>query len=131
MILNPQLLTGRVILCVDDDVEICAFADEALRTYGASPVTATSARQALSMMDRHMPNVLLADISMPGEDGYWLIEELQRRGKRVPAVAITGFADRYSRLHAMARGFDDYLTKPFGADDLCATVMKVLGRGLL
>jgi CheY-like chemotaxis protein len=73
-------------------------------------------REALQRLDESRPDVLLADIGMPGADGYALIREVRRRevqtGRRLPAAAITAYAGNQDRERALAAGFDRHVSKP-------------------
>jgi CheY-like chemotaxis protein len=71
---------------------------------------------------------VVSDLGMPGEDGYWLLGEVLSRVGAVPAVAVTGFSDRYHPTQARAAGFRKYLSKPVDPERLCGAVVKVLDR---
>jgi CheY-like chemotaxis protein len=100
------------------------------RHAGAEVVSASSARTGLQVVLDSRPDVVVSDLGMPGEDGYWLINEVQSRLGSVPAVAVTGFSDRYHPTQARAAGFLEYLDKPVDPDRLCGAgaVAKVLDR---
>jgi CheY-like chemotaxis protein len=118
-----------VLLAEDDDDcrELLAFA---LETYGASVVAAASAREAITHLASVVPTVVVTDIAMPGEDGYWLLNEIRRtfdgRGMHIPAVACTALAREHTRDAVLAAGFEGYVTKPVDPLALCAAVAEAI-----
>jgi PAS domain S-box-containing protein len=111
------------VLLVDDEPDTRAALSLALEANGASVVQAGSVREALADFDRLRPEVIVSDISMPGEDGYALLRRIRDAGGRVtPAVAVTGLASTRDREQALHAGFDGYLAKPVQPDVLVDTV---------
>src|SRR5205814_7986363 len=128
MSIMPARLRGIRIVLVenhDDSRELLALM---LERCGAEVVSAPSARMGLQALLERRPDVVVSDLGMPGEDGYWLINEVLSRVGAVPAVAVTGFSDRYHPTLARAAGFREYLEKPIDPDRLCGAVAKVLAR---
>ena len=123
----PRLHGVRIVLVEDhdDSRELLALM---LEQCGAEVVKAPSARSGLQAVLDIRPDVVVSDLGMPGEDGYWLLSELQSRVGSVLAVAVTGFSDRYHPAHARAAGFREYLSKPVDPERLCGAVAKVLDR---
>jgi CheY-like chemotaxis protein len=84
------------------------------------------------MLADFRPDVLLADVGMPGEDGYSLIRKVRAlpdgRLARVPAVAVTAYARGEDRQAAVDAGFDRHLAKPFEPSELAALVATLAGR---
>ncbi|TMA50320.1 MAG: response regulator [Deltaproteobacteria bacterium] len=80
------------------------------------------------------PDVLVADLAMPGEDGYELIRQVRMferaGGRRMPAIAVTALASAEDRRRALAAGFDVHLAKPTEPSDIVAAVARV-ARGAL
>jgi|SRR5579883_568158 len=122
----PDLSHVEVLL-VDDE----PFAREALarllEQYGAAVRAVGSCAAAREAMTLHRPDVIVADIAMPGEDGYSLLRGLRRdeegrHERRIPALAVTSFARLEDRQRALAASFDDHLAKPVDPDRLVATV---------
>jgi CheY-like chemotaxis protein len=120
------------VLVVDDDLETAALFKTVLTMFGATVSTATGAREALLMLATLLPDVVLSDIAMPGEDGYWLLQEIRRLPDRamrgLPVVAATAYGREHSRSRTMAAGFVDHLQKPVDPDLLCRTVARAAGR---
>lgn len=122
---SDHLRGVRVVLVEDhdDSRELLALM---LEQCGAVVVSAPSARTGLqAVLDSH-PHVVVSDIGMPGEDGYWLIRQVHDRVGKLPAVAVTGFSDRYHPAQALEAGFREYLNKPVEPERLCGAVAKVL-----
>jgi CheY-like chemotaxis protein/two-component sensor histidine kinase len=126
-------LEGVLILVVEDDPDT----REALRTvlvdYHAEVVTAASSAEAIEVMDRSSPDVLLCDIGMPDEDGYALLRKLRarepERGGHTPAVALTAYVLDEDRRDALLAGFQAHLPKPPDPGELAAVVAALARRG--
>jgi CheY-like chemotaxis protein len=125
--MSAHLRGVRVVLVEDhdDSRELLALM---LEQCGAIVVSAPSARTGLQAVIESHPDVVVSDLGMPGEDGYWLIREVHNRVGQLPAVAVTGFSDRYHPMQARAAGFCEYLNKPVDPERLCGAVAKVLDR---
>jgi signal transduction histidine kinase/ActR/RegA family two-component response regulator len=124
-------LAGLSILVVDDDDEGRAIVAEYLANQQAVVLTASSARQALEMLERQRVDILLADIAMPDEDGYSLIRRVRAstavETASIPAAALTSFAGDEDRLQALEAGFHVHLAKPVDPRRLIETIAS-LGR---
>ena len=122
-------LTGVRVVVVDDERHIRDLFTDSLRGAGADVRTAASAREALAMVEAEMPQVLVSDIMMPHEDGYWLIAAIRALGPRRPrTVAITGDARKHPRDELLRAGYDAHLPKPIPLQTLTATVARLAGR---
>jgi CheY-like chemotaxis protein len=122
-------LRGRRVLAVDDDESTRDLVATMLVMYGVSVRTAARATQAMEVLVKWNPDVLLADIAMPGEDGYDLIRRIRALPPptgNVPAVALTGYTDPQSVQRAFASGFDAHLGKPLEPHVLADALSKVL-----
>jgi signal transduction histidine kinase/ActR/RegA family two-component response regulator len=125
-----ESLAGLSVLVVDDDEESRHVVAAHLESCRALVLTAASATQALDMLQRHHVDVLLADIAMPGEDGYALIRKIRAQdaaAAAIPAAALTAFARDEDRQAAFRAGFQLHLTKPVEAAALIAAV-ATLGK---
>jgi CheY-like chemotaxis protein len=129
-VLDQATLRGTLVLLAEDDDDARELLTFALEACGASVVAAASAREALRFSDTIIPSVLVTDISMPGEDGFWLLAELRRRlqarGLRIPAVACTALAREFTRDAVLAAGFQAYVTKPVDPLALCVAVVDAM-----
>ncbi|MEB3338431.1 MAG: PAS domain-containing protein, partial [Leptolyngbyaceae bacterium] len=128
-------LAGLQILAVEDEIDNRELLQWMLEGYGAEVVAVASAREALSALtaDPGKYDVLVSDIGMPQEDGYWLIQQVRaldaESGGQIPAIALTGYAGEQSRQEAIAAGFQAHLAKPVDPDDLEWMVANLMGRG--
>jgi CheY-like chemotaxis protein len=128
----PRDLVGLHVLVVDDDPGSLDFFAAALNLCGATVMTASSALEALRLMQERRPHVVLSDIAMVGQDGYWLVREIRElpdhAGRTMPVVATTAYGREHSRDRALAGGFNDFLPKPVEPELLCRTIAKAAGR---
>jgi signal transduction histidine kinase/CheY-like chemotaxis protein len=126
-----QSLEGVSVLVVDDDEQSRLVVAAHLEAYHAAVITAPSAATALDVLQRQRVDVLLADIAMPGEDGYSLIRKLRALDApslaSIPAAALTAFARNEDRQQALEAGFQLHLAKPVDAEALVSAV-ATLGR---
>jgi two-component system CheB/CheR fusion protein len=118
------------ILIVDDDRGVRDAVAEALHQTGARVRVAESAEQAMELVDRFCPEILLCDIAMPGEDGYSFLRRLRARGTArggdIPALALTALVGEGARAQALAAGFQMYLPKPVDVDHLRQAVVDLV-----
>lgn len=125
-------LGSRRILVVDDDEDTRDLMLVALEGSGAQVTGASSAREALQKLQSAPPDLLIADIGMPGQDGFWLIRQLRTLPgaalRSMPAIAVTAFASTHDRQAALSAGFDDYVSKPVDLDELVRTIGRVAAR---
>jgi len=119
------------VLLVEDDADSRLLLTRVLEYSGALVSAVGSAREAMSTLEGITPDVLVTDIAMPREDGYWLIRAVRRlpaaARSGVPAVAITGHAD-HGPERTLAAGFQAHLGKPIDPWDLCRTIAGLVRR---
>jgi signal transduction histidine kinase/AmiR/NasT family two-component response regulator len=129
---NPPSLAGVRALFVDDEADARELIPMMLTQGGAEVRTAVSATEALAACDEWRPDVLIADIGMPGKDGYMLMKELRARekarGRRIPAIALTSYARREDRLRALSVGYEYHIPKPVEPAELLAAVASLIDR---
>jgi CheY-like chemotaxis protein len=109
-------LTNLRIVVVDDDPNTREVLSTVLVMSGAEVITAESSTQALALIDEQVPDVIIADVGMPGEDGYTFIQKVRGRlpeAVRPPAIALTSYARIEDRDRAIAAGFQRHIPKPF------------------
>lgn len=121
-----ESIKGLRVLVVDDEPDARQLMDVLLGQAGVQVRTAEGVESALEVVNEWVPNVVLCDIGMPGQDGYAFIRKLRERpagrGGRVPAAALTAYARTEDRLRIMASGFQMHLPKPVQPEELLATV---------
>lgn len=120
----PQPLAGIQILVVEDHADSRDYLDEILRYYGAAVVAVSSASEAMRIVTRVTPSVVLADIAMPQHDGVWLLKELRQHqavtGHYVPVIALTA-----SVVRPLKADFDAVLIKPCPIDKICKVIQSL------
>jgi CheY-like chemotaxis protein len=122
-------LDGIRVLVVDDDASTRELLTEALGTTGARVTAADSARYALERLRADGADVIVSDIAMPGEDGFWFMKHVRALpGKlgRTPAIALTALARTEDRTRVMEAGFHMHLAKPVPLGELQAGVASLL-----
>lgn len=129
--LPSDALLGVHVLVADDDQNARALFATVLEYAGALVTLTASGREALDVLDRVLPDVLVTDIAMPAGDGYWLVRELRARrageGGGIPAVAITAYDQTHGPERTLAAGFAAHLRKPIDPWELCR-IVAALGR---
>jgi CheY-like chemotaxis protein len=121
----PGLLVGLHVLVVDDDDDTRDILQQVLRHEGALVTTASSAREALASIA--VADVIVTDLSMPGEDGLWLLAQVEQTPRRVPVIVVSGFGDYYNLSGAK---FARVLRKPVDPWRLCEAIRAVVDEGL-
>ena len=113
---SAEILRGVHVLLVDDDKEAVEL----------------SADEALNVMRRVKPDVLVSDVMMPERDGYWLIRRVRalspEEGGAIPAIVVTALAYRADRERVLSEGFQAHLTKPVDPWELCGAVSNLVKR---
>ena len=122
-------LDGTHVLVVDDERDARELLRVMLSGSGARISEAETAAEALRIYSEDRPGIILADVAMPRQDGYWLMRAIRSLpdgdGGRTRAIAISAYARREDRQRALKSGFDDHLCKPVQMNDL----YDVLERG--
>jgi signal transduction histidine kinase/ActR/RegA family two-component response regulator len=120
------------VLVVDDDAETREVMAVALGREGAIVTTAPSVGEAVAIIERGWPDVLLSDIGMPGEDGYDLIRKVRHLeaigGRHLPAIALTGYAANDDRRRVLEAGFEAHVAKPVPAATMAPLIASLLER---
>jgi CheY-like chemotaxis protein len=117
---------------VDDELDARELFHSMLTHYGAEVKACASSAEALRTIDEWRPDVLVADIGMPREDGYEFMKKVRarepERGGRIPVVAVTAYAGARDERKALAVGYQMYVSKPVESGQLAATVASLAGR---
>jgi CheY-like chemotaxis protein len=127
---GSNLLAGLIVLVVDDDPDVLQSIGEVLTDASANIMTATSAEEAISLLDREPPDVLVSDIGMPGCDGYHLLRMVRSRtqpgGKAIPAIALTGRTRTEDKTRSFLAGYQLHIAKPVTAPELVRAIRHVV-----
>jgi PAS domain S-box-containing protein len=123
-------LAGRRVLVVEDDDDGRELIEAVLQSSGATVFAVASSQEAVASFVRADPDLVVADIGLPGEDGYTLLTRIQAlaraRNRPAPAVALTAYARASDRERALAAGFLKHLVKPIAPDELISAISEVL-----
>jgi two-component system KDP operon response regulator KdpE len=115
------------ILVVDDEQQILRAVRRALTARGYEVVTAVDGGDALVEAEAYAPDLVVLDLNLPGIDGMEVCRRL-REWTRVPILILSVREDESGKVEALDLGADDYLTKPFGVEELLARVRALLRR---
>lgn len=125
-------LEGLRVLVVESQLSDREAMTAVLSRYGALAQSVDTATAALESVTEWQPDVLIADMALPGEDGYSLIRQARsltlEAGGQTPAIAITSHMRTVDRLRALSAGYQAHMAKPIIAHDLAATVASLTGR---
>ena len=116
------------ILVVDDEKLIRNVVREYLENESYEVMEAEDGMQALELMDRETPDLLIVDIMMPHMDGFSFCKELKQEGRNIPTIMLSARGEEFDKLTGFELGIDDYVTKPFSPKELMARVKAVLKR---
>jgi two-component system, OmpR family, KDP operon response regulator KdpE len=119
--------SGTRVLVVDDEPQILRALRINLRVRQYEVHTAASATEALTVAAKFPPDLVLLDLGLPDMDGMAVIEGL-RGWTKAPIIVLSGRADATDKVAALDAGADDYVTKPFGVDELLARMRAAVRR---
>ncbi len=119
---------AKRILVAEDEVALRDFVSRNMRVRGFEVLEANNGLEALAVWEREAPHLLILDIMMPRMDGLEVCRRVRERSA-VPIIVLTALDAERDKVTALDLGADDYLTKPFGVEELLARVRAVLRRG--
>jgi two-component system KDP operon response regulator KdpE len=122
--------TGPLVLVVEDEPQMRRFLRASLTSHGYKLAEATTAAEAVLIASTHNPDLVLLDLGLPDEDGIALARRL-REWSRVPILVISARGREDDKVAALDAGADDYLTKPFGVQELLARMRVALRHARL
>jgi two-component system, OmpR family, KDP operon response regulator KdpE len=120
-------VSGGRILVVDDEPQIRRALKTALTGHGYDVEVAEDGAAALTAIPTWAPDAIVLDLMMPGVDGFEVVRQT-RTWSQVPIVVLSARGEERAKVEALDLGADDYLTKPFGIDELLARLRAVLRR---
>jgi two-component system KDP operon response regulator KdpE len=118
---------GAHVLVVDDEPQILRGLRVILRSAGFQVTQAATKREALDAVAVRPPDVLILDLVLPDGSGVEICEEV-RRWSTLPIIVLSAVGDEREKVRALDAGADDYVTKPFGTEELTARIRAVLRR---
>jgi len=129
-----HLIAGVRVLVADDEEDARDVMRVVLESHGAEVVLVSSAAEAMQALGRASFDAMVADIGMPGQDGYSMMRSIRQlpaeRGGAIPAIAVTAYATLRERDDAINAGFTAHMGKPFDPDRLVATISKLAQRAV-
>jgi two-component system KDP operon response regulator KdpE len=120
-------MTATRVLVVDDEPEIVRGLSIVLRGAGYAVESASTKAGALASVSTRPPEALVLDLVLPDGDGVAVCKEI-RTWSRLPILVLSAVGDEREKVRALDAGADDYVTKPFGTDELLARLRAVLRR---
>lgn len=120
-------VAGQRILVAEDEVALRDFVSRNLRARGYVVSEAGNGLEALALWERESPHLVILDIMMPRMDGLEVCRRIRERSN-VPIIALTALDSETDKVAALDLGADDYLTKPFGVEELLARVRAAMRR---
>lgn len=115
-------------MIIDDEVGVRELLADALKLAGFETVAAADAMIAQTLLRTTKPDLLIVDINMPLMDGFEFIERIRGNGDNTPALMLSARGDRADITRGLTLGADDYVTKPFGLEELVLRVRAILRR---
>jgi len=123
--MNNESVGNRSILVIDDDPHILALLKETLEGDGFGVLLADNGIYGTQLVREHKPDLVLLDITMPGPDGYQVIQSI-REFSSIPIIMITGTHSAKVTEQCLGLGANDYVTKPFRPNELTARIRAKL-----
>jgi two-component system KDP operon response regulator KdpE len=118
------------VLIVDDEPPIRRFLRTSLHAQGYHVLEAEDGVTALGLIARNPPDVIVLDLGLPDIDGVEVIRRLRHQGSTVPVIVLSSRTDERGKVEALDLGADDYVTKPFGMEELLARLRAALRHRL-
>jgi DNA-binding response OmpR family regulator len=129
-VIEPVPDRRPLVLVADDDADILTLVAFRLERAGCEVITARRGDEALQLAIEQTPDLAVLDVMMPGLDGYGVTRELRRTEEtaEMPVILLTARTEDADVARGMAAGADDYVKKPFDAQDLRDRVRRLLDR---
>jgi DNA-binding response OmpR family regulator len=118
----------KTILVVDDEPHIVMGLRDALEFEGFRVIAASKGREAIALARSEAPDAIVLDLMLPDVNGYAVCEELRRINAIVPIVMLTARSQEPDKIRGLDAGADDYVTKPFGVNELIARMRAIFRR---
>ena len=121
---------AEIVLTVDDEPRFIRLIEANLLSAGYNVLTANNGPDALELIVAKKPNLVLLDVMMPEMDGFEVLDRI-REFSNVPVIMLTAKGEEMDRVEGLNRGADDYVVKPFSANELLARVRAVIRRSVV
>jgi len=119
---------SQLIMVIDDEAGVRDLLGDALKLAGFETIMASDAMIAQTLLRDAKPDLLIVDINMPMMDGFEFIERIRGNGDNTPALMLSARGDRADITRGLLLGADDYVTKPFGLEELVLRIKAILRR---
>ena len=123
------MLSKVKIMIIEDEEAISNFISTTLKANTYAPLVARTAREALSMIPSHCPDLVLLDLGLPDMDGIEILKKL-REWSSVPVIVVSARGNESDKVEALDLGADDYISKPFGTSELLARIRTALRHSM-
>lgn len=118
----------KTILVVDDEPHIVLGLRDALEFEGFRVISAGKGKEAIALARTETPDAIILDLMLPDGNGYAVCEELRRQNALVPIIMLTARSQEPDKIRGLDAGADDYVTKPFGVNELIARMRAIFRR---
>ncbi|HEY5146974.1 MAG TPA: response regulator transcription factor [Polyangiaceae bacterium] len=118
----------RTVLVVDDEPHLVLGLRDALEFEGFRVISACDGRGGIALARSEAPDAIILDLMLPDMNGYAVCEQLRRINAQVPIVMLTARSQETDKVRGLDAGADDYVTKPFGVNELIARMRAILRR---
>jgi DNA-binding response OmpR family regulator len=118
----------KTILVVDDEPHIVLGLRDALEFEGFRVISAAQGKDGIALARSEAPDAVILDLMLPDVNGYAVCEELRRINPYVPIVMLTARSQETDKIRGLDSGADDYVTKPFGVNELIARIRAIFRR---
>lgn len=126
-------LTNLKVLVVESEVDSIKLWGLVLTEVGAELFNANSIKQALTLLQSYLPDILISNIRLPDGDGHLLIRKVRSLeaecGGQIPAIVVADRADTDDRIRSLAAGFQVHLSKPIDLSELIKLIAELTGHG--
>lgn len=116
------------ILIVDDDMEFGTALSKILRGEGYDALVALSAQEGLKVLKKGKYDLVFVDLSMPGQNGMVLLEEIKKYNPKLPVVIITAFGEWDAYAEAAEKGAHSFINKPVKKEEILQVIEDILGQ---
>jgi two-component system, OmpR family, response regulator len=125
---TPKSPPGALVLVVDDEAMVNELLVAALQFHGFSVCSAANGTEAMRIVEKQRPDLVVLDVNLPDFDGFEVCRRMRAYGHDVPVIFLTARNENASMQAGFDQGGDDYLTKPFRVDELVMRIRAVLRR---
>ena len=126
--LRHAIMNNMNILVVEDEKKLAGFVAKGLEEHGFKVTVCHNGNEAYTLACVEPYDLIVLDIMLPGRDGLSILKNLRDRKNTVPVILVTARSEMNERINGLNLGADDYIVKPFFADELLARVQAVLRR---